>query len=116
MHFEQERNNRYAFSTFYMLYMFYMVIPHIPTIQKLIYPLLHERMDARLQRAALHRVGEHLGGDAAALCRVGNELVDNVIGVDCLDAEFVQVSCGKRLATGDPASKGNSQLIPLAQA
>ena len=94
MHLEEERNNRHSF---------YMVIAITPTFiaQKLVYPLLHERMDARFKRSTLLGICENLGGDVTALCGVGHELVNNVVGVDSLDAEFIQVSRDKRLAAGD---------------
>jgi len=70
-------------------------------------PLLDPRLDhwvyPRLQFAALRRVGEDLGGYAAALGGVGDELVDDVVGVKRLDAEFVQKTRKEGLAAGNPS-------------
>jgi len=44
----------------------------------------------RLKFAALLRVGKHFGGDAATLFWVWEKGVHNIIGVEGLDAEFVQ--------------------------
>ena len=64
-------------------------------------------MQSRFERLALFGIGEELGGEALALGGVGNDLVDDVIGVDRLDAEFVQVARDERLAARDPACQGD---------
>ena len=63
----------------------------------------HQRMEPRLEGLALFGIREHFGGNALAFGRIGNELVNNVVGVDRLDAEFVQVLRHQRLAAGDAA-------------
>ena len=63
---------------------------------------LHQRVKLRFEGAALLRVGKHFGGDAAALLRIGNQLMNNVIGVESLDAEFVQEFRKERFPAGNP--------------
>ena len=48
-------------------------------------------MEARFERAPFGRVGEDLGGQPPALGGVGDELVNDIVGVEGLDAEFVQI-------------------------
>ena len=59
-------------------------------------------MKLRFEFAALLRIGKNLGGDAAALLRIGNQLMNNVIGVEGLDAEFVQEFRKERFPAGNP--------------
>ena len=68
----------------------------------LVNPLLDDWVDLRLKFAALLRVGKHFGGDAAALLRIGNQLMNNGIGVESLDAEFVQEFRKERFPAGNP--------------
>ena len=74
--------------------------PWLP--KPLVNPLLDDWVELRLEGAALLRVGKHFGGDAAALLRIGNQLMNNVIGVESLDAEFVQEFRKERFPTGNP--------------
>ena len=64
-------------------------------------------MKLRFEGAALGGVSEDLGGEATALRRVGDQLMDDVVGVDRRDAELVEVSRRKRLAAGNPASEAD---------
>ena len=59
-------------------------------------------MKLRFEGTALLGIGKNLGGDAAALLRIGNQLMNNVIGVESLDAEFVQEFRKERFPTGNP--------------
>ena len=47
-------------------------------------------MHLRLEGAALFRIGKDFSGDAATLFGVREKGVHNIIGVEGLDAEFVQ--------------------------
>ena len=47
-------------------------------------------MELCLEGAALFRIGEDFSGNAATLFGVGEKCVHNIIGVEGLDAEFVQ--------------------------
>ena len=51
--------------------------------------LFDDWMYLRLKGAALLWVGKHLGRDASTFFWVGNNLVNNIIGVNRLDAKFV---------------------------
>ena len=46
-------------------------------------------MYLRLKGAALLGIGKHLSRDASTFFWVGNNLVNNIIGVNRLDAKFV---------------------------
>lgn len=63
-------------------------------------------MNPSLQLAALHGVGEDLGCNAPPLLGVGNQLMNNIVGVDCLDADFIKIASEKRFPAGYSASKG----------
>ena len=60
-------------------------------------------MYLRLQLAALFRICEDFGGDAATLLWVGEKLVHDIIGVKRLDAEFVQKLRKEGFAAGNPS-------------
>ena len=72
------------------------------TRQPLVDSRLHNRVELRLKCSALLRVGKHFDGDAAALLRIGNQLMNNGIGVESLDAEFVQEFRKERFPAGNP--------------
>ena len=59
-------------------------------------------MKPRFEGLALCRVGKDLGGEATALRRIGNQLMDDVIGVNRRDAKFVQITRKEGLAAGNP--------------
>lgn len=46
-------------------------------------------MEAGFEGAALFGIGEDLGGDAFALGWIGDQPMNDIIGVDGIDAEFV---------------------------
>lgn len=50
----------------------------------------NERMQTSFERAALFGIGEDFRGDALSLRRIGKDFMDDIIRVDCLDAELVQ--------------------------
>ena len=66
-------------------------------------PLLHQRVNLRLEGAALLWVGKHLGRDAPALSRVGDKFVNDIVGVDGFDAELPQKVGKEGFATGNPS-------------
>ena len=73
------------------------------TRQPLVDSRLHNRVELRFEDSALLRVGKHFGGNAAALLRIGNQLMNNGIGVESLDAEFVQEFRKERFPAGNPS-------------
>ena len=75
---------------------------HVRPVKPLVDSRLHQRVKLRLKCSALLRVGKHFGGDAAALLRIGNQLMNNGIGVESLDAEFVQEFRKERFPAGNP--------------
>ena len=72
------------------------------TRQPLVDSLLDDWVELRLKFAALLRVGKHFGGNAATLLWIRNQLMNNGIGVESLDAEFVQEFRKERFPTGNP--------------
>ena len=79
----------------------------LPFLKKLFDPRFHQRVELCLQLAALSGIGEDLGGDALALRWVGDQFMNDVVGVDRLDAKFVQITSEKRFPAGNAAGKGN---------
>ena len=65
--------------------------------------LFHQRVNLRLEGAALLWVGKHLGRDAPALSRVGDKFVNDIVGVDGFDAELPQKVGKEGFATGNPS-------------
>ena len=63
-----------------------------------------ERMDALLKFPALRRIAEDFVSHAAAFRR-GDEFMHDVVGVEGLDAKFIQIFREKRLPAGDTASQ-----------
>ena len=66
-----------------------------------------EGVYARFEGLARRRVAEHGLRKAAALFR-GNQSVNNVIGVESLDADVVQVLRQQTLAAGDAPCEGDA--------
>ena len=79
-------------------------------LKELVNPRLHHRVDPRLEFLALRRVGEDLGGQSASFGRVGDEFVNNVVGVDRLDAKLVQITRKEGFAAGNPSRQADSWL------
>ena len=95
MHLEEEGYDRYAKD-----------VTHgspASLIKERLDPLLDNRVDLRLKLLPLRGVGEDLCRDAAALCGVGNDFVNDVIGVERLDAELVQKLRKEGFAAGNPS-------------
>ena len=72
--------------------------------------LAHDWMKARLEGFALFGIGEDFGGDALTLGWIGNQSVNDIIGVDRFDAEFVQVFRDERLPARDTAGEGDALI------
>ena len=66
-----------------------------------------ERMETRLNLLALRGITEDLVRHPAALFR-RHKLMDDVIGIKRLNAQFVETSRKKRFPAGDSARQGNS--------
>ena len=60
-------------------------------------------MHLRLEGAALFRICEDFGGDAATLLWVGEKLVHDIIGVEGLDTKFVQKLGKEGFPAGNPS-------------
>lgn len=82
---------------------------------ELVNPRFDKRMQTFLKRTELRTVGEHLGGDATPLRSIGNELVNNVVSVNRLDAKLVQATRGKRLAARYASGQGDFHLTNTSQ-
>ena len=72
-------------------------------VKPLIDLLLDDRVELRLEGTALLGVGEDFGGNAATLFWVREKRVYNIIGVEGLDAEFVQKLGKEGFAAGNPS-------------
>ena len=79
----------------------------VPPVKEGLDPRFHQRVELRLQLTPLRGIGEDLGGDALALRWVGDQFMNDVVGVDRLDAKFVQITSEKRFPAGNAAGKGN---------
>ena len=73
--------------------------------EELFDPRLHQRVELRLQLAALRGIGENLCGNATTFVGIWNELMNDVVGVDSLDAEFVQIARKEGLAARNAAGE-----------
>lgn len=67
-------------------------------------------MQPGLKGAAFLGIGEDFGGDALTLGGIGNQSVNDIIGVDRFDAEFVQVFRDERLPARDTAGEGDALI------
>ena len=65
--------------------------------------LLYQWVYLRLKRLSFLRVGKHLGGNAPPFRRIGNQLVNDVVGINRLDAKLVQIMRQEGLAAGNPS-------------
>ena len=65
--------------------------------------LLDDRVNLRLKGTALLGIGENLGSNASTFLGVWNDVVNDIIGVEGLDAEFVQKPRKEGFATGNPS-------------
>ena len=89
------------------------IVPVVPVVsdvsfdQERLDPLLYQRVNPIFQLAPLRGIGEDLGGNAPPFLWVGDQLVNNIVGVDCLDADFVKIASEKRFPAGYSAGKGN---------
>jgi len=76
--------------------------------EKRIYLRFDLWVDLSLKGAALLGIGKDLRRDAPPLGWIRDELMDDVVGVDGLEAELPQKPRGERLPAGDSARQRNS--------
>ena len=75
-----------------------------------IQPLFDERVYLGLQFRACRRIGKDFFREPAPLF-FGNNPMDNVIGIESLDADVVQELRHKRFPAGDRARKGYAHVL-----